>query len=44
MGVRGGQVGGGVEGVVGWGCRAIDEARPPDGGRRVLNQTETNGV
>lgn len=40
----GGQVGGGVEGVGGWGCRAMDEARPPDGGRLVLNQTETNGV
>lgn len=24
--------------------RYIDEAQPPDGGRRVLNQTEINGV
>lgn len=46
MGVRGGQVGGGGGGgeVGAGGCRAMDEARPPDGGRRVLNQTETNGV
>ena len=32
-------------GVEGWGSRrSMDEAWPPDGGRRVLNQTETNGV
>lgn len=23
---------------------SMDEAWPPDGGRKVLNQTETNGV
>lgn len=28
----------------GWGCRYMDEAWPPDGGRIVLNQTEINGV
>lgn len=26
------------------GWRSMAEAWPPDGGRRVLNQTETNGV
>lgn len=31
-------------GQVRGGWRSMDEAWPPDGGRRVLNQTETNGV
>lgn len=34
----------GSGGAVGGDWRSMDEAWPPDGGRRVLNQTETNGV
>lgn len=30
--------------VEGGSHRSVGEAWPPDGGRRVLNQTETNGV